>query len=367
MQISSTRQAAGTLKSERAPQDVRQSLQAAANKKAEEQKNAPWITLSDPGKLQALHLKMLQKMQQSSASLADARKSAARAHAAQLKQQLEVLKKVALALGPIAAKGLLQQIKQIAQQIRQIAAELAQPTQSATNSPYATAAVNNAAVGNSDLPVDGNVDFASGEETETGEEQAAVKERIEAGKAAAQSGKTETEEADAEKAAADSEEADKAGNTQDAAASANAALARAEQASTEAEKEIREQEREESEENRNIGNNANAAAKARNTAREQQADVAMVRDLVHDLKLLLSLVKASLQHPNKEEKKDLKEINSQLEQTEALMQELEASAQEHLQNADALSALDASGAQAVDVGAADTAAETAMPSISVFV
>jgi hypothetical protein len=331
-------QATGTLQNRSVARGICLSFQATADPADKERKNTSQVTLSESGKLRAQRL----NAQQSPNNMGDARKSAARAHAAQLRQQLEILKKVAQQLGPVAAKGLLRQIKRIAQQIRQIAAELAQSSaQPALGIPNA-ATVNHIAAGGEDLSVDDSVDFASDEETANEEEATAAKEHSETPEAPARQNAEKTK---AEESVPTRDDA-KTAATKDAATSANAALAQAKQAVTEAEKEIREQEREEND--KGTGSNAGIVSKQRDAARVRQEDAAMLRDLLKDFRLVLGLVKSLLRHQDKEDKKNLEEIDRQLKATDDLVHGMEISAYAQIQGV-------------------DTGAEAAVSSISVFV
>ncbi|MDR1350230.1 MAG: hypothetical protein LBJ59_05530 [Zoogloeaceae bacterium] len=325
-----TQQAAGTPKN--TPLDIRQALQAMADKKTEEQQDSTKVTLSELGRLQ---VKTLQ-MQPSVNSVSEARKSAARAHAAQLKQQIEALKKIAVMLGPMASKTLLRQIKHLAQQVRQIAAELAQSSSASTiGNPNAVAS--NVMMDGGDLSVDANVDFGLSEEAENGDEKSVTEEDMEREAATAQA---ETPEAEIAEAEGDEE-----------AAAAGAAVAQAEQAAYAAEKEIKAQENEKT---TGIGGNTGLAAKSSDEARQRQEDALLMRDLVKELRLLLSLAKGMLLKKDKEDKENLKEIDKQLAAADDLVQELEAAAQSTVE------------AETVAVGAVDAAAGDAAASLSVF-
>ncbi|MDR3158015.1 MAG: hypothetical protein LBU11_03175 [Zoogloeaceae bacterium] len=311
-----------------APLDMRQALQAVTDKKAGEQRDSTKVTLSKPGKLQVRMSQMWQGMN----SVSEARKSAARAHAAQLKQQIEALKKIAVMLGPMASKTLLRQIKHLAQQVRQIAAELAQ---SSSNVGDSGATLADVAMGGGDLSVDANVDFGLGEETEDGALESAAEENVGTTEAEAE---TETSEA------------------QDAEAEGDATVAQAQQAATAAEREIKAQEeREDEKKTMGIGGNAGISASAREEARQkQQQDALLVRDLVKELRQLLSLVKGTLLKKDKEDKENLKEIEEQFAAIDDLVRELEAAAQSVME-------AETSASGVIDAAIDDTAV-----SISVF-
>ncbi|MDR0735701.1 MAG: hypothetical protein LBF51_02520 [Zoogloeaceae bacterium] len=254
-------QAAGVAKN--APLDVRRALQAMIDKRAKEQQDSAKVTLSEFGKLQARMLQVRQSMN----SIGEARKSAARAHAAQLRQQIEGLKKIAVMLGPVAAKTLLRQIKHLAQQVRQIAAELAQSSSTVGNPGAMTGNVGDAAL-NGDLSVDANVDFGTNAETENGEwTSAADTEReVAAARTETSAGETVEEEGDESE-----DEGDKS------------VAAQAEQAAQSAEREIRALEEQEDEKNgktTGIDGSSGFAVNSRDEARQKQEDVLLVRDLV---------------------------------------------------------------------------------------
>jgi hypothetical protein len=281
-----------TLEMKNSTLDVLQALQAAADKKAEKRQNAATakVTLSNLGKLRA-------KMRQGATSVVSkARKSAARAHAAQLKQQIEVLKKIAVMLGPLASKTLLRQIRQIARQVRQIAAELAQ----SSSAPGSVAMTADGALAGCDLSGGANVDFASDGETESGEEEPAPEENVEAETAAAQA---------AENAGAGAAEAE--------AEAASAVATQAEQAASAAEEEIKAQENGSGQQI-----DGGRAVEQQQDDPERQADMALIRDLVKELRLLLSLAKATLPKKDKEDKENLREIDEHLDAVDDLVRKM---------------------------------------------
>jgi hypothetical protein len=301
--------------------DVRQALQAItdkqadkqADKEARERQESTKVTLSASGRSQG---KLLQ-MQQSINSVSAARKSAARAHAAQIQQQIEALKKIAVMLGPLASKTILRQIKHLAQQLRQIAAELAQSSSApATSSPEAAAG--NAVAEGGNLSVNADVDSGVGEEVENGE-----------GKGEAKSESTEAIARDDEAARTKTPEAESAeGKEEEAKGEAAAVLAQAEQAVHAAEEEVRENEKSgESGKTTGMSSGLGTSSEARDAARQKQEDAQLVRSLAKELRLLLNLAKATLLKKDKEDKENLKEIDRQFADIDALARELEAAAQ----------------------------------------
>ena len=324
-------QAADASKTKNAPLDVRRAIQAATDEKAGTRQDSAKVILSDSGKAQ---VKMLQ-FQQGMNSIGEARKSAARAHAAQIKQQIEALKKIAVTLGPMASKALLRQIKHLAQQVRQIAAELAQ---SSTVSNPGEAALNG------DLSVDAHVDFfGAGTEDGEGASTADAEREAVAAQAEASAGEAEKEESD------DEGEGEGKG----------AAVAQAEQtvqAAQSAEREIQAQEAREDDKKGAVGNARSGAA--RGDARQE--DVLLVRDLARELRLLLSLAKGALLKKDKEDKDNIEEIEAALSDINDLAGELEAAAQSAT-DAEAAITAEASGTASVDTAVGDAAV-----SISVF-
>jgi hypothetical protein len=330
-------QAAGAAKN--ASLDVRQALQAdekrRADEKAKTRQDSAKVTLSISAKLRANMLQMSQGMN----SIAEARKSAARAHAAQLKQQIDVLKKIAIALGPLAAKTLLRQIKHLAQQMRQVAAELARSSSNTDNLGTTVSDGVDVAMSGGDPPLDAEANPASGEETENGERESAPRENIARATAAAQAETSEAESAQGE-------------NKDD-----EALAARAEQAAAAAEREV--ETREEGEngktgETAGAGGNTGLSANAHAEARQKQQDALLVRELANELRQLLNLVKGMLPKKDKEDRENIKEIEEGFAAIDDLAQELEAAAQ-------SVTVAETSAGGAVDAAVGDVAL-----SISVF-
>jgi hypothetical protein len=331
-------QAAATLKNQNASSGARLPTAGVTDKKTEEQQASTRVTLSVSGKRQLQALQMLKPPD----SVNDAKKSAARAKAAQLKQQIDTLKEVAAKLGPMAAQHILRQIKQIAQQIRQVAAELA-PSSSA---PPAFTLGSNAAsstVGGADQSVDAG-DATAGEAAAPA--QAAPEVSVETETVVLQQAETgaETGAEGAEETARDQDAEQVAGQ--------------AEQAATDADKEIGNTEKNgEDDRDKGITSRNEISSQHRATGAQEKQDAEMVRDLSSELRKLLGWVKSMLQHPDKEDKKALKEIEKQLETAEKLAEDLDISANEHISSADELSATDsvAGEVSTAEVGSVDTA------------
>lgn len=321
-------QAADASKTKNAPLDVRRAIQAATDEKAGTRQDSAKVTLSDSGKAQ---VKMLQ-FQQGMNSIGEARKSAARAHAAQIKQQIEALKKIAVTLGPMASKALLRQIKHLVQQVRQIAAELAQS--SIVSNPGEAAL-------NGDLSVDAHVDFGAGTEDGEGASTADAEREAVMAQAEASTGEAEKEEGD-----------DEGEGNGAAAAQAEQAV----QSAQSAEREIQAQEAREDDKKGAVGNAGSGAARGD----AWQEDALLVRDLARELRLLLSLAKGALLKKDKEDKENIEEIEAALSDINDLAGKLEAAAQSTT-DAEAAITAEASGAASVDTAVGDAAV-----SISVF-
>jgi hypothetical protein len=347
-------QAAETLKSRNAPTTagVLSPTESAAalkaeDKKAEEQPYSTKVSLSDFGKRQLQAIQMLK----ASSSVSDARKASARMRAAQLKQQLEGMKKMAAMIGPATAKGILRQIKQIARELRQIAAELGEPTPAiATGGGSQINVASDSADGDADVSdatesaeISGDSEDSEASEVSVEDEEAAAQEEVET---------EETEETE------------------------QAALAgAAEQAVTEAEKEVKDQENQESEQNKGVNGNNDITGERRARGAQRKEDAKLVRDLVKDLRFLLGLVKSALLRKDKEDKANLKDIDKQLRETERLAKNMEALADKDIngENIDfgniASTALSAVETSTVELSAVDTmvpAVNVSVASISVY-
>ncbi|GHU04349.1 hypothetical protein FACS1894158_04460 [Betaproteobacteria bacterium] len=343
IQSSTLSQTAETLKSRNAPAAAGGQLPTetplalkAEDKKAEEQQSSFKVSLSDFGKRQLQALQMLK----SDNSVSDARKTSARMRAAQLKQQLEGMKKIAAMFGPAAAKSVLRQIKQIARELRQIAEELGEPAPAISTGGDSQADVAGATAGG-----DAEASDVSGSEDSGDSEDSEISEVPE-----------------------DSVEAEKAG-TEDTEEAEQALAGAAEKAATAAEKEVEAQESQESEQNKGVNSNAGIDSERRARGAQMREDAMLLRDLANDVRFLLSLAKNALRK-DKEDKENLKEVEKQLQETEKLVTDMEASAASDINGGDidigniaseTLSAVDASTAVS-DVGAIDTS----LASISVY-
>jgi hypothetical protein len=315
--------------------------ESATAQKAATAQTSVKVTLSDLGKRQ---LQLMQQSLKAVNSFSDARKSAARAKAAQLKQQVEVLKQVARSLGPLAAKGILRQIKAIAHQIKDVAAELG------ADSPLEFSPVGGAASAN----VGGNSDASTsdGESAAADADVSAV--ATEDAEAAPEQPVPEASEdsvdIDAEAATALAEE-EGAEETEDTAADKEAeeVAGQAAQAASEAEREI---EGKANDQDKSVTGKDDIASQRHARGIQKREDAQMLRDLIKEFRILLNWVKGALQHPDKEDKKDLKDIDKQLKEAEKLIRALDDSA-----NDDINSVVDVPEAEVstAEVGSVDTA------------
>jgi hypothetical protein len=303
--------------------------ESSADKKTSEPQKSATVSLSNIGK------RYLQAMQQmlKSTSISEARKAAARARAAQLKQQIEVLKQVAMSLGPAAAKGLLQQIKQIAHQIRTVAADLAgeslpEFTQTGTS------AVTVSTTGRGEAAGDENMSSGATEGETATPEQAIPAESVEAEAASVPQEDAQTEGAEE---TAEGKEAEQVAG-------------QAAQEATEAETEITAKA---NEQDKGVNSRDDIASQRRAQGAQKKQDVEMLRDLLREFRILLNWVKSALQHPDKEDKKSLEEIDKQFAETEKLVRNLDVSANEDINSAPDLPATETLTAE---VGAVDRAA-----------
>jgi len=283
----------------------------------------------------------------------EARKNAARTRAAQLKQQIETLKKIAMSLGPMAAKSLLRQIKQIAREIRQIAGELAQSPMQTSN---------------------GNPGEALSAALSSGAQAGANRADGEAVTADTGTASLESAIAQAEKTASPPPEEgikDETGEAQPEASEQTAQTVGA--AADEAERDVAAAEDEESEAREGQPTAAptpEAAEQRRAEAQQKRQDAAMVRELAEELRKLLALVKAQLLRQDRETKKDIKETEKLLKETEELANMLENAADAGdgaaLPDA-AVAATDITAVEAVTAAVGGNSVNVSLPSISVFV
>ena len=359
-------QAAETLKSRNAPAAADGQLPTenalaptAEDKNAEEQQSSFKVSLSDFGKRQ---LQALQMMQKSASNISDARKNSARMRAAQLKQQLEGMKKIAAMLGPAAAKSVLRQIKQIARELRQIAAELGEPTPAIATGGGSQADVASASAGG-----DADDSDASGSEEVSGNsEDTEVSEDSEI---------SETSDVSVEAEEAVAQEAVEEARTEDTEEAEQALAGAAEQAATAAEKEVRNQENQESEQNKRVNGHAAIDSERRARGAQMKEDAKLVRDLGQDLRFLLSWAKSALLRKYKEDKDNIKDVEKQLRETEKLVENMELSAENDISGGDidigniaseALSAVEASTAEIGSIDTSVPAVNVSVASISVY-
>ncbi|MDR1889697.1 MAG: hypothetical protein LBQ81_10025 [Zoogloeaceae bacterium] len=342
-------QATGTLQDRNALTGVRLLAENATDKKAEDKKaeepqRSANVSLSDFGKRQLQAFNMLKSLN----TVQETRKAAARAQAAELKRRIDSLKAMAMMLGPLAAKGILRQIKQIAQQLRAVAAELAQP--SAPEMVANAAPTTNASAGGENVSVDENVNFGAAEGDSEGEAgasgQTVPQDRVAA--AAAQQEKAEAVEEEEEEGAKASDADAEAGQTA-------AAAGQAEQAASAAESEVKDKE-----EHKGVNGNEEIARQRRAQGEQARRDAKLVSDLARELRQLLGLVKSMLPRKDKEDKDNLKEIEKQLQETEKLARQLDVTACQPIDDVAALSGVETATAEV----SADTAVSAA--SISVF-
>ena len=343
----------------------------ADEKKVEKKQSSTNVNLSDFGKRQIQSLNMLNSLN----TVKEARKNAARAQAAELKKQIDALKEIAAMLGPMAAKTILRQIKQLAQQLRSIAAVLAEPSSQESGGAGVQVA-DNASAGGESASVDENVNSGAenGQNADEREGEAGAKNAPENNVAAAQK-QEEAEKAkkeEEEEAEEDAEATDSDAETRQAAAAGAAASQAAEQAASAAESEVREKEQ-----NKGVNGNHEVASQRRAQGEQERRDAKMVSDLAWELRQLLNWVKGMLPRKDKEDKDSLKEIEKQFGEIDELTQQLNDAADAHINSADALmgmgtetdAGVDAAGAEvsSVDTGGADAAAAAAaVTSISVY-
>jgi hypothetical protein len=264
--------------------------ESSADKKASEPQISVTLSLSDSGKRRLLDM---QQMLKSASFIIDSRKAQARSRAAQLKQQIEVLKKVAMSLGPAAAKGLLQQIKQIAHQIRAVAADLAGESSSEFI----------------------RVGTALATVSMTGGSEAAGSE---AGDENMSSGAAESETAvEAEAASVPQENAEMEGSEETAEGKeAEQVAGQAAQEATESEKEVADKA---NDQDKGVNSRDDIANQRRAQGAQKKQDMEMLRDLLREFRILVDCVKSALQYPYKGNWKSLEEIDKQVAETEKLL------------------------------------------------
>jgi myosin heavy subunit len=299
-----------------------------ADKKASEPQVSVTLSLSDLGKRRLL---AMHQMLKSASNIIESRKANARARAAQLKQQIDVLKQVAMSLGPVAAKGLLQQIKQIAHQIRAVAADLAgesppEFTQAGTASVTVSTTGGGEAAGSE-----------AGDENRLAESETVVE-------AEAASVPQETAETEGSEETAEGKEAEQVAG-------------QVAQEATEAEKEVADKA---NDQNKGVNSRDDIASQRRAEGAQKKQDVEMLRDLLREFRILLNWVKSALQNPDKADKKSLEEIDKQFAETEKLVRNLDVSANKDINSAPDLPATEASTAA---VGAVDRAASVGSGSV----
>ncbi|MDR3054556.1 MAG: hypothetical protein LBU53_04035 [Zoogloeaceae bacterium] len=330
----------------------------AEEKKAEEKKESTQVNLSDFGKRQAQALNMLNSLN----AAKETRKAAARAQAAELKKRIDSLKEIAAMLGPLAAKTILRQIKQIAQQLRSIAAELSEPSTpdiGLSGGETANASAGSATGGetggeNVAGAANGNSGATTGEGEGEEDAQASSEDNVAAEAAAAQ------QKEDAEEAK-DAPSTDKDAGTEAAAAEAGAAAGQAEQAARAAESEVKDKEQ-----NKGVSGNDELANLRRAQGMQERQDARMISELAKELRQLASWAKSMLIRKDKEDKETIEEIEKQLAETDKLVQELSDAADVHLNDADILAGMDASADGAERVDAAVSVGDVAAVSVSVF-